>query len=56
MNRQIQNQKKSDEGKSKKAYQKPELLSYGTIKEITNAKGTQGAFDNGMPPTHKVSL
>ena len=56
MNRQKQNQNKAIEGKSKKAYQKPELSSYGTINEITNAMGNMGTTDGGPPPMHKFSL
>jgi len=55
MNRQIQNQNKTNVGTPKKAYQKPELSSYGTINEITNAVGNMGGPDGGNPPNKNVS-
>jgi len=55
MSRQIKNQIKTNVGTPKKAYQKPELSSFGTINEITNTVGNMGATDSGTPPMNRVS-
>jgi len=56
MSRQIKNQIKTNVGTPKKAYQKPELSSFGTINEITNMVGNMGAKDGGSGSTSRVSL
>lgn len=37
----------------KKIYQSPQLVSYGAIREITQAVGNMGNSDNGSQPMHK---
>jgi len=39
----------------KRSYQKPKLFHFGSLREITLAVGTQGAFDGGNPPDQKTS-
>jgi len=45
--------KLNDDRRDKKAYHRPELLIYGSIREITRAVGNKGAFDGGSGMTDK---
>lgn len=47
---------KPENQSANKAYMRPTLTVYGTIRDLTKAVNNMGGADNGNPPRHKTGF